>query len=122
MLPKGKGRINWSRFSPLSPSDEEERKEGRSKKSEVMKATTLIHQPHNHKHNHSSVRLGPMATQRFDYLTEEEESAEKGTQGEQQEWEERPTLAHLTVEGVPGEATRALKAGENTIGKSMQVR
>lgn len=64
-----------------------------------------------------------MATQRFDYLMEEEESAEKGTQGEQQEWEERPTLAHLTVasEGVPGEATRALKAGENTIGKSMQV-
>ena len=61
-----------------------------------------------------------MATQRFDYLMEEEEeSAEKGTQ---QEWKERPTLAHLTVEGVPGEAPRALKAGENTIGKSMQVR
>jgi hypothetical protein len=63
-----------------------------------------------------------MATQRFDYLMEEEESAEKGTQGDQEHWEERPTLAHLTVEGVPtGEATRALKAGENTIGTSMQM-
>lgn len=60
-----------------------------------------------------------MTTQRFDYLMEEEESAEKGTQGEQEAEGERPTLAHLTVEGLPaGEATRGLKAGENTIGKS----
>ncbi len=58
-----------------------------------------------------------MATQRFDYLMEEE-SEEKGTQGEQKD---HPTHAHLTVEGVPGEATRMLKAGENTIGESVKM-
>jgi len=48
----------------------------------------------------------------------EEESAEKSTQGEQ---EDHPTLAYLKVDGVPGEAMRILKAGENTIGKSVNM-